>query len=173
MNNVIAANIIRFIALNLVQGLILQNVGAGLEGFPYVNILIYPLFIFLLPLQTPRMLLIFLGFLAGITVDSFYLTPGVHASAAVFTAFSRQYVLKFLEPRSGYNVNYSPTAARMGRGWFLRYSSILLLTHLFFYFSVEAFSFVFLGAILLKTLIGFVLSMMFLIFFQVLFNPKI
>jgi hypothetical protein len=172
MNSVIIANIIRFVALSLVQGLILQNIGAGLEDFPYVNILIYPLFIILLPLRTPQVLVIFLGFLIGISIDSFYLTPGVHSSAAIFTAFVRSFILKIMEPRAGYNVNYSPTAFRMGRGWFNQYAAALLLIHLFFYFSVEAFSFVFIGDILLKTLVGFALSMLAVIFYQVLFNPQ-
>ncbi|MCB0519699.1 MAG: hypothetical protein H6577_08855 [Lewinellaceae bacterium] len=171
MNSVIVANVFRFFGLALLQGLVFQNVGAGWESFPYLHVIVYPIFILLLPLRTPRALIILLGFTIGFTVDIFYDSLGVHASAAVFTAFVRSVVLQFMEPRGGYNVNYSPTAARMGMGWFLRYSAILMFIHLFFYFSVEAFTFVYIVDILLKTIVSFILSMLFIIIYQVLFNP--
>jgi len=171
MNNPIAVNIWRFIALVAIQGLVFQNVGSGWEGFRYLHVIVFPIFILLLPLRTPRVMVLGLGFLIGLTVDAFYSTPGVHASAAVFTAFARPIVLKSLEPRAGYNVNYSPTAARFGKGWFLRYSSILMFLHLLFYFSVEAFTFVYIVDILLKTMVSFVTSMIFVVIYQTLFNP--
>ncbi len=172
MNSVITANVVRFIVLVLLQGLILQNIGEGIKDFAYIHIIIYPLFILLLPLKTPRMLLIFLGFLIGIAVDSFYLTPGLHASASVFIAYARSFVLRITEPRAGYNVNYSPTAFRSGKGWFYRYAGILMAAHLFFYFSVEAFTFVYWTEIIAKTVVSFLISMLFIVFYQVIFNPK-
>lgn len=172
MNSVITSNIFRFLGLVLVQGLILQNIGAGWEDFPYMSIILFPLFIILLPLETPKVLLLFLGFTIGIAVDSFYLTPGLHASAAVFTAYTRSFVLKWMEPRVGYNVNYSPTAMRMGTGWFLRYSAFMMLLHLIFYFSMEAFTFIYWLDTLLKTVVSFVVSMLFIVIYQVIFNPK-
>ncbi|MFQ5446434.1 MAG: hypothetical protein ACE5FF_05825 [Saprospiraceae bacterium] len=149
----------------------LQNIGAGWEHFPYLHIIVFPLFIFLLPLRTPRALVILLGFILGLLIDTFYNSMGVHASAAVFTAFIRPYVLRRIEPRGGYNVNYSPTAARWGIGWFLKYSAILLFLHLFFYFSVEAFTFVYIVDIMLKTIVSFIFSMICVIVYQVIFNP--
>jgi hypothetical protein len=172
MNSVIVANVLRFFGLALLQGLVFQNVGSGWEGFPYLNVIVYPIFIMLLPLRTPRALIVLLGFAIGFVVDIFYDSLGVHASAAVFTAFARSLVIQLMEPRGGYNVNYSPTAARMGMGWFLRYAAVLLIAHLFFYFSVEAFTFVYILDILTKTIVSFILSMLFIIIYQVLFNPQ-
>ncbi len=171
MNNIVITNIFRFSGLILLQGLVFKNIAEGWEEFPYLFVIVYPLAIMLLPLPTPRVLTIFLGFVAGLLVDGFYSSPGMHASAAVFMAFCRPFVLKILEPRNGYNVNYSPTAARLGIGWFLRYSAALLTLYLFFYFSVDAFTFVFLGSILLKTLVSLITSMIFIIIYQVIFNP--
>ena len=161
----------RFLGLVVIQGLVFKNIGVGWESFPYLHIIVFPIFIILLPLRTPRTLMILLGFAIGITVDFFYNSLGVHASAAVFTAFIRPLILRINEPRSGYNVNYSPTVARMGLGWFLRYAAILLFLHIFFYFSVEAFTFVYIVDILLKTIVSFVVSMTFLTIYQLLFNP--
>ena len=171
MNNVVRANIARFLGLVLIQGLVFQYIGVGWENFPYLHIVIFPLFILLLPLRTPLPLLMLLAFATGLIVDIFYNTLGVHASAAVFTAFVRPTVLGFLEPRGGYNVNFSPTVKRMGIGWSLRYVAILMFLHLFFYFSVEAFTFVYFVDILLKTLISYLVSMTFVFIFQIIFNP--
>ncbi len=135
-------------------------------------VIVFPIFIFLLPLRTPLPLVILLGFVAGISVDFFYDTLGLHASAAVFTAYSRTFVLKILEPRGGYNVNLNPTAENLGIKWFFQYSAILMFLHLFFYFSVEAFTFVFIIDILKKTIVSFVVSMLFIAIFQLIFNPR-
>jgi len=171
MNNVVRANLFRFIGLVLIQGLVFRNIGSTWEDFPYLHIVIFPIFILLLPLRTPVPLFILLGFVIGMTVDFFYGTYGVHAGAAVFTAFIRGSVIKLLEPRGGYNVNFSPTAERLGIGWFIRYAAILMFGHLLFYFSVEAFTFVYFKDILLKTIVSYLVSMTFVIIYQALFNP--
>jgi hypothetical protein len=171
MNNTIAINFLRFLGLVVAQGLVFKNVGNEWLQFPYLQIIIFPVFIMLLPMRTPRPLVTLLGFAIGLAIDFFYNTLGLHASAAVFTAYIRRLVLRILEPRNGYNVNYSPTAARMGTGWFLRYSALLTFLHLFFYFSVEAFTFVYIADILLKTGVSFAASMVFVMIYQQLFNP--
>ena len=172
MSNLVLTNTFRFLGLLFLQVLILQRVGIGWTSFPYIHILLYPLFIILLPMRTPKAAVMLLAFLIGISVDLFYSSPGIHASASVFTGFIRSFILARLEPRGGYNVNFSPTKERMGLNWFLRYAGILMAAHLFFYFSVEAFTFVFFIDILIKTLVGFVISMMFIILFMFIFNPR-
>ncbi|RMG84936.1 MAG: hypothetical protein D6714_06940 [Bacteroidetes bacterium] len=171
MNSTIIANTRRFFFLVLLQGLVLRNIGSDWVSFPYFSILLYPVFIFLLPLRTPKPLVVFLGFLTGFLVDLFYDSPGVHASAATFTAFIRPVVLNYLEPRGGYNVNYSPTKKRMGLNWYMRYAGALMIFHAFFYFFVEAFSPVYMGVILIKTVVGFLVSMIFVLIHQILFDP--
>ncbi len=169
MNSTLFTNAVRLLVLVLLQGLILRRIAME---WPYFHIVLYPLFILLLPLRTARPLVILLGFVTGLAVDLFYQTPGLHASATTWTAFLRAFALRYLEPRGGYNVNYSPTAWRMGLGWFLRYSALLMLLHLLFYFSVEAFTFVFLGEILLKTTLSFIFSMLFVFIYITVFNPS-
>ncbi|MBK7409955.1 MAG: hypothetical protein IPL49_20090 [Saprospirales bacterium] len=171
MNNIVLTNVFRFLGLLLFQGLILRRIEFDAGVWSYIHILVYPLFIFLLPLRTPRPLVIFSAFAMGILVDLFYYSPGIHASTATFLGFIRPQVLSWLEPRGGYNVNFSPTRARFGDNWFLRYSAILLAIHLFFYFSVEAFTFVFIGRILLNTLMSFVLSFFFIFGYMRVFDP--
>lgn len=172
MTSTIFRNIFRFIGFLLIQVLILQRITLGEGWLDYPPVLIYPLCIFLLPLRTPHALLVFLGFVIGISVDVFYGTYGLHAAASVFTAFLRPAVMRLIEPRGGYNINHSPTKYRYGSAWFIQYTGILLAAHLFFFFSVDAFTFVFIGKILLRTLTSFVLSMLFIILYIYSINPK-
>lgn len=169
MNNQWPRNIIRFIVLVLLQVLVFQRIDFNWE---YVSILIYPLFILMLPLQTSRLLLIILGFVLGMTIDLFYQSPGVHASASVFTAYIRPFVLKILEPANGYPANAAPSKFHLGANWFFLYAGILLFTHSFFYFSVEVFTYVYFLEILLKTLVCFVISYLLVVIHQFLINPK-
>jgi len=172
MSSSIINNGFRFVILLLFQVLILKRISVGWEGYLYINILLYPLFILLLPFRTPTPVVILLGFLMGLSVDLFYITPGVNAGASVFTSFVRGFILNQLEPRGGYNINYSPTKARMGSGWFFQYAAILMLAHLFFYFSVEVFTYVYIVDILLKTFYSFIFSGLFIIIIMFIFNPK-
>lgn len=172
MNSVISANIIRFFILALGQVLVFKRIAFSWGDFAFIHFIIYPLFIILLPIKVPRPIVIALGFLIGIFVDLFYDSPGVHASASVFTAYTRGIVLDFLEPYEGYNTNDSPTIMTRGIGWFMTYASILFGLHLLWYFSVEAFSFVFFFEILLNTIFSFIASFIIIMLFLLIFRPK-
>ena len=143
MGNLITKNLIRFIVLGLLQVIILKDLDLTPGNFDFIHLIVYPLAIMLLPLKTPRVLIILLGFVYGLSIDIFYDSLGVHASAATFMAFSRKIVLKFLEPYGGYTTDQIPTLRNMGIYWFFIYSGILMAIHLLFYFSMDAFSIVF------------------------------
>lgn len=171
MSNIVVVNILRFIGLLLLQGLILYRIEFDSGAWRFIHGLIYPLFIMLLPLRTPRAAVVGAAFLMGILVDLFYYSPGIHASAATFLGYIRPVVLSGLEPRSGYNVSYSPTQARLGTRWFMQYVALMLLIHLLFYFSVEAFTFVYIDRILFNTLFTFVVSYFLIFAYVKIFNP--
>ncbi len=166
------ANVFRFLFLVLIQVLVLRRLALEWAGFPYVNALVYPLFLMLLPITLPRWGQFLLAFLLGISVDLFYDSPGIHASAAVFTIYLRPYILRWLEPRGGYNLNHSPAKSWLGYGWFFRYSASLLFFHCLFYFSVEAFNFANIGGTLLRILTGFFFSLIGIWIIVMIFNPK-
>ncbi len=172
MNRGLLKNIVRFTVLVLAQVLILKRIAFNFGDFVFIHFMIYPLWIFLMPLRTPRPILMGVGFLLGLVIDGFYDSPGVHASACVFTAYIRSYVLLFLEPHEGYSTETSPTISSMGLPWFLTYSAILMGLHLLFYFSVEAFSFVFLFEILMNTIFSLIASFSIVALLMLIFNPK-
>ena len=172
MNNRFFSQLLRFVFIVLLQVLIFKRLSFSMGGANYMTVLIYPVFIFLLPHKTPHALLVFLGFVLGLTIDVFYDSPGIHASAAVFTAFVRPLVLSMFEPRGGYNLNLSPSKKEMGINNFTFYAATLLVVHLLFYFIIEAFSLVYLGDSLLRTIVSFFPSLVFVIIYQYIFDPK-
>ena len=137
MMKVLPRNILRFVVLILVQVLILNNI--QFSGF--VNPFIYVLFILLLPFETPNWMLLIIAFFLGFSVDLFSHTPGMHASATVFMAFIRPYILQGFAPRDGYEAGTYPRLYYYGFSWFLRYAGILVFIHHIFLFFIEAFKF--------------------------------
>ena len=164
----ITVNIIRFFVFFLLQILLFKQFRFGWGAYDYVMVLIYPLFILLLPVNTPRWLQLILAFVLGLFIDRFYDSPGVHASALVFTAFVRLIVLSSMEPPEKYPINGTLDMQTMGRNWFLTYAGILMVFHLFFYFSVEAFSYRNFFVILVKVVMSWIGSMTFIIILMLL-----
>jgi len=172
MGSLIVKNFFRFLVVFLLQAFVLMSLTISYPVLDNINIIIYPIVIMMLPLRTPNALILLIAFALGILLDLFYNSPGVHASATVLIAFIRPFVLSWLEPRGGYTVESSPTMREYGSSWFILYASILLFIHLFFLFSVQAFTFVYILEILLKTVMSFIVSMIFILIYMYLFNPK-
>jgi len=172
VNSSIIKHGIRFVLLVLAQILIFKSIDLDTNGFSYFTIFIYPVFILLLPIRTPTVLVVLLGFLLGLTVDVFYDSLGVHAGASVFSAFIRSTILHLLEPRGGYEVNASPTKSNYGINFFFKYAAIFMFFHIVVYFSLEIFTPVYFNEIFIRTGFSFILSLLFIIIYQYLFNPK-
>lgn len=172
MNQSIVKLVIRFVLLLLLQVLVLKGIRLEFGILSNVMIFLYPLFIILLPINTPRVVILILAFFLGLSVDVFYDSLGIHAAATVFLAFNRMYILKLIEPTQGYKTEASPSAHNYGLIWFISYASLMMFIHLFIYFSIDAFSFVFILKIMLKTLLSFIFSMVLLIIHQIIFKVR-
>ncbi len=160
--------IVWFLILVFLQVTIFRNINFSWENFNYIHLFVYPIFILMLPLRTSTSTILLCAFLMGLMVDIFYDSPGVHTSALLFMGFMRPIVLNLMEPREGYSVNAMPTIKEQGLTWYLIYSSILYFLFLFFYFSVETFTFAYFFSIWLKTIFSLVFSYIFIIIHQVL-----
>ncbi len=164
-------HILRFLGLSMLQVLLLKQVTLSIGS--YFNILLYPLFILLLPMQMKPPVLVLLGFLIGMFVDMFYGTPGVHASAGAFGGIIRSVVFMTFGPQGGYQ-GKEPIFSPANVGWqtFIQGSAMFFILYLFWYFSVDSFTFVYLATISVKTLAAWALTMLFVILYAVMFNPK-
>jgi hypothetical protein len=156
---------LRFIALVLLQVVIVQNIYLG----SYVLLYPFVLFILLLPFEMPKLLVMVLAFVTGLTIDVFYSTAGMQAAACTFIGFSRHYVLKYTSPRGGYEAGLSPTVADMGITWFVTYSAVLILLHHFSLFFIEVFRFSEIGTTLLKAFLSTIGTFIFVYILQFLF----
>jgi hypothetical protein len=171
MNSNILPHVWRFFVLTLFQVLVLKQL--ALSAGSYFNVLIYPLFIFFLPIRIATAYAVLLGFAIGITVDSFYGSLGVHASAGAFSGLIRGVILEAFGPKGGLK-GKEPVFAPQYFGWqsFLQAMGVFMVFHLFFYFSVDAFTFVYFTTITLKTLASWVLSMIFVLLFMAFFKVR-
>ncbi|MEL7020750.1 MAG: hypothetical protein AAGK47_04025 [Bacteroidota bacterium] len=162
----------RFIGLLILQVLVFQQVPLGSGWFAYTQIILYPVFILLLPLKTPPSLVILLAFLLGLGVDMFYDSPGIHASASVFMGWMRPTILRGISPMGGYDIDANPTKRKYGWFWFMQYAGILLALHLFWYFCIEVFTPVYYDRILWRWVTSWSVSMILVTLYQFIFDPK-
>ncbi|MCS6929489.1 MAG: hypothetical protein NZM43_08350 [Saprospiraceae bacterium] len=165
-------NLGRLLALLAIQGLVLSDISYNTAG--YVSILVYPLFILLLPILTPVPIAVIAGFVAGVLVDIFTGTLGLHASTGAFSGYARALILDRFAPQGGYTgkeVIASP--AYFGWQWFLSVSSIFFAVHLLWYFSMAYFTpAYFFNKILPQAALSWVSTMPIVVILIWLFYPK-
>ncbi|NOR87820.1 MAG: rod shape-determining protein MreD [Bacteroidales bacterium] len=133
----IIKSILRFFLVILFQVLVFNNI----QFSGYINPYFYLLFILLLPIKTPAWLSLISAFALGYTIDIFSQSPGLHASASVFIAFIRPYVIRSVKSSGEINQDLEPSLSNMGFRWFISYALLLILFHHFFYFFLEVFRF--------------------------------
>ena len=135
MTKVIALNIVRFILLVLIQGLVLDHI----QFSGYINPYLYVLFILLLPFDTPKWILLATAFLIGISIDMFSNTPGMHAAACVLIAFIRPNLLALITQREEIESRDEPSLKKLGIIRFTMYATLLVFIHHAFMFYIEVY----------------------------------
>ncbi|MGE0636749.1 MAG: rod shape-determining protein MreD [Bacteroidia bacterium] len=166
MIELLTRNALRFVFLIFFQVLILNNVQLG--GF--INPYLYVLFILMLPVETPGWMLLLLAFAIGLGVDLFENTAGMHASASVFMAFCRPYLLNMIAPREGFDRGTKLTIQKFGVPWFLTYAGILIVLHHLALFYLEIFRLSAFFSTLLRVLLSSVFTLGLVVITQFLFN---
>lgn len=158
----------RFIFFLLVQVLILNQIEIG-GG---TQIMIYPLFVLLLPVDMSIFFTLLLSFGLGISIDAMSNTYGLHASSITVVAYFRPIFYKIFAPRDGYEQIPETNLYTMGYTWFIKTFGILLLIHHFWFFILELFKLNEILFILQKTLLSLPISFVICILLQYLFVRK-
>lgn len=176
MANIIKS-LVRFCILIGIQVLLLNRINlvwwVAPSGFPPFSPHIYQLFILLLPFETPVWILLLLGFVTGLSIDSFMNTAGIHAFATVLMAYLRTNILTALMPRNlGEYAGTEPSIKLMGAVPFMSYSLILLFIHHLSYYLLLNWSFTNFGRQLLQVGAGTVTSLLFVIIYVLLFTRQ-
>ena len=166
MNSVITANTIRFIALLLIQVLILSYI----NFLGYINPYIYVLFVVLFPVKNNRQVFLLLSFLLGLIIDMFLDSGGIHAAATVTIAFIRPAVLKFC-----FGAVYEHQTIKFNNVEFgskLTYITILTVIHHLILFFLEVFSFSKIILVLQKTLFSSIFTIILCVLVTIIFSRK-
>ena len=166
--NYLVKNILLLLVFVLAQGLVFGQLHFGYGIHP----MIYPLFILMLPFDIRPVILMLLAFIAGVGVDFFMNTFGLHASAAVFIAYLRPGIFRQFSPRDGYDILKEPIAIDMGYPWFIKVSGLTILVHHFWFFGLEYFKWSAWKVIASNTLISSIITLSIFILIQVLFFKK-
>ncbi len=135
MSRHILINIFSFITLVILQIFVFNNIHLGGSVNPYV----YILFILLLPLETPKWLLLILAFILGYTIDYFSHTIGLHIAATVFIAYLRPKLINLIIPKLEPGPDVKIGIKIFGFKSFLLYTSILVFIHHLSLFFLEIF----------------------------------
>lgn len=167
MSSNILYNILQFVLLLLLQALVVSQVPAT----AFVNAYIFPLFIFLLPFETPRWAMLVLGFVAGLALDFFVGIPGMHAGACLLIGFLRPYLISAITPK-GNEFETNPNIYAQGPGWFVIYLGLGMLIYLTWFFVIDDWSLHNIFFLLLKIVLSTVVSVMLMIILLYLFSSK-
>lgn len=125
--NDLVKNIIRLVLFTLVQVYVLNKI-PHLHRFvvPYL----YFLFILWLPFTTSRLALLVIGFLTGLILDYFKMTPGLHAAACLLVAYVRPFIINLLITKEASEITFhEPSPRGLGWGPYMVYAFILTLLH--------------------------------------------
>lgn len=128
-------------------------------------------FLLFLPIGTPIVVQLLLGFGTGLLMDMFYDTGGVHAAAAVLLCYLRPWVLRLLTPRDGYEAADSVNVHKMGGQWFIVYMALLIGLHHLAFFLLELGSFRVFSLTLVKIVVSTLFTGLTLLIIQLIFFP--
>lgn len=165
MNRSFITHSFQFLIFLSLQVLLLRNLVLFDTAFCYL----YIGFLLFLPIQMPKVMLLVLAFLSGLTIDIFYDTIGINAAASVLLAYLRPYVLLVLTPRDDYEKSDSVNVHVMGWRWFSVYTLFLVFIHHLALFFLELGSFRAVGFTLVKVLVSTLFTYLVLVIIQLLF----
>ncbi len=164
-------NILRFAVFILLQVYLLNKI-PHLHRFitPYL----YYLFILWLPFSISRQWLLVAGFLTGLTLDYFTMTPGLHAAACTLIAYVRPFVINILTPKDSSEFNYrEPSPKAMQWTPYAVYVFILTLLHHGYMVLLEWLSFGTFLDFIIKVIATSGISMLLILTIELVFPRKL
>lgn len=163
-------NILRFAVFILIQVLLLNKI-PHLHRFitPYI----YFLFLLWLPFSVSRQWLLIIGFLTGLALDYFTMTPGLHTAACLLIAYVRPFLISVLMPKDSSEFNYrEPSPKAMLWTPYLVYVFVLTLLHHGYMVFLQWLSFGSFLDFIIKVIATTAISMLLIITVELLFPRK-
>lgn len=137
MTKLIFSNIFRFVALIVLQILILNYVYLGGYVIPFI----YILAVLMLPTRVGKIPLLLIAFVAGLMIDLFCNIPGFHTASCTMMAFFRILVGNSMLVQDDTVEIDTPNVHTVPFQTFAVYLLVMALVYSFTYSMLEAFSF--------------------------------
>lgn len=125
--------LLRFIAIILLQILVVNNI----ELSSYMNPYIYVAFILTLPVTMKPWQIVFLSFILGAAMDAFSSTPGLHIAATNFMGYMRIHYLRATTTKEDIEGRMVPSISQKGIVWFSVYGFVMVFMHHLVLFFLE------------------------------------
>ena len=125
-----------FFVLCVVQILFLNHI----RLFGVATPMLYILFVITFHRNTPKWVMLLWSFALGLAIDVFSNTSGLAAGSMTLIAFIQPYLLELFIPRDSID-ELQISAATLGTGRYLTFSTILTVIYCLVFFVLEAFSF--------------------------------
>jgi hypothetical protein len=149
-----------------------------LDKVPHLHRFIVPylyyLFILWLPFNIPRFFLLLVGFITGLSLDYFKMTPGLHTAACLLIAYMRPYIITILSPKEKVEFSHKEPSPK-GMGWspYMVYALILTILHHTSLVILEWMEFGTFVSFIIKVLATTAISMLLIITVELLFPRKL
>lgn len=167
----VVKNIIRFALFLLVQVYVLDKIP---QLHRFITPYLYFLFVLWLPFSISRTGLMLAGFVIGLSLDYFTMTPGLHAAACVLIAYIRPFIITVLMPKDIAEFNYrEPSPKAMGWTPYIIYILVLTLLHNGYLVFLEWMSFGSFLDFIIKVLGTTIISLLLIFTVELLFPRRL
>ena len=166
-SKIVLVNILRWFILLFIQIILLRNLSLYSLSTPFV----YILFLLLLPFGIPNIVLYLLAFITGLTLDAFYDTMGVHATACVVLAFVRISFISISLNRDAID-DPEPSLSYMGFQWFSLYAFLCVIAHHLVLFFLETFKVTEIGYTLMRCGLSCIFTLLIILLVEFIFYKR-
>jgi len=153
----------RYIVVMLLQVLLFDQ----LQLWGLCHTYVYVLCLLMLPITLPRSVDMLIGALAGLVMDVFCNSLGIHMAACILLMYVRPYVLGAIVNDKD-RLNEQISTHTIGLGAMIQYVAILVLVHHFTIFLLAAWSWHHIGFVLLETIVSSIVTIAIIISHNVL-----
>lgn len=168
MINIALTYLFRFLLFTALQILIFNKIEIGLG----IQIMPYPLFVFLLPINLKIGYSFIIAFVMGICIDMFSNTYGLHTSSLLLFTYLKPWIIaKYSSREEDKDMIYTNIYSR-GFTWYAITFGLLILIHHTWFFLLESFRWDLFIFILFKLILSVLASFILSIIMQYLFVAK-
>jgi len=155
--------IVRYIVVMILQVLLFDRLQLWGVCHPYI----YLLCLLMLPITLPHSVQMLIGAAAGLIMDIFCNSIGIHMAACILLMFIRPYLLGVIVNDKD-RLNEQISLHALGMEAMLKYVVILVVIHHLTVFTLAAWSWSYIGFILLETLVSSIITIVLILEYNIL-----